>query len=188
EHRDEMKLAVQLPNLWKFKTGDDKQWADPSTDDSKWQTLVVPLPWDYQGYEEYDGFGWYRVTFDVPDNLQNEKLFVVLGKVDDIDEAYLNGTKIGNTGRMEGRRWIDNIQEQYRELRVYRIPSSIIKYNQKNVIALRVYDKMRYGGICEGPIGIINEREYKRLNLNDEIRRQNDKSKFERWMDIFFKD
>lgn len=186
EHTSEINFAVRFPDLWKFKTGDDERWSAADFDDSKWQQLIVPTPWDIQGYQEYDGFAWYRVSFDVPSNVQNEKLYVLLGKIDDIDEAYINGVKIGNTGKMEGSRWVQKITEEYQELRVYRIPSTALRSNQKNTLALRVYDKMKYGGVCEGPVGIITEKEHRRLNLDDEIRNRYDRNKFERFLDKIF--
>lgn len=186
EHTDEIKFAVRLPDLWKFKTGDSEQWSNRDFDDSKWEELMVPTPWDFQGFEEYDGFAWYRVSFTLPAGLQNEKLYVLLGKVDDIDEAYINGVKIGNTGRMEGSRWVQKISEEYQELRVYRIPATAIHVNQKNVLALRVFDKMKYGGVCEGPVGIITEKEYRRLDLDEAQRYRDDRNKFERFIDKIF--
>ncbi len=186
EHTSEINFAVRFPDLWKFKTGDEARWSETDFDDRKWQQLIVPTPWDIQGYQDYDGFAWYRVSFDVPSNMQNEKLFVLLGKVDDIDEAFINGTKIGNTGRMEGLHWVQRITEEYQELRVYRIPSTALRPNQKNVLALRVYDTMKYGGVCEGPVGIITEKEYRRLNLDNATRTRDDRNKFERFLDKIF--
>lgn len=186
EHSTEIRFSIDLPDLWKFKTGDEEQWSAPEFDDNFWQELIVPMPWDHQGFEKYDGFAWYRVAFEIPASMQNEKFYVLLGKIDDIDEAYINGVKIGNTGRMDGSRWVQKISEEYREFRVYRIPTTAMRINSKNVLALRVYDKMKYGGICEGPVGIITEKEYRRLNLDDALRNRDDRSKFERFLDKIF--
>ncbi len=160
-HSDELEFAVKLPVLWKFNTGDNMQWAEPGFNDSQWEDLIVPLPWDHQGYADYDGFGWYRITIDVPANLQNEKLILMLGKIDDIDEAYLNGEKIGNTGKFRSNGKVGTIRDEYQQIRAYRIPTTLVRYGQKNVLAVRVFDNMRYGGICEGPIGIMTEKKYR---------------------------
>jgi hypothetical protein len=163
---DELNFAQRLPALWKFQTGDDEEWSSVSYNDSKWNTIVVPSDWEYQGYARYDGFAWYRVTFSVPSSLQNEKLFLILGKIDDVDETYFNGTRIGNTGHIGGYRWRENIQDEYQQIRAYRIPAALVKFDQQNLIAVRVYDHMGYGGIWEGPIGIVGEREYKEMYRN----------------------
>jgi hypothetical protein len=187
EHLDEVKFVVHLPELWKFKTGDNEQWSNPTLDDSKWQELIATTMWDYQGFEDYDGFAWYRVSFDVPQNVENEKLFLLLGKIDDIDEAYINGVKIGNTGHMEGSRWKDKIREEYQEVRIYRIPNSVIKFNQKNLLAVRVYDKMKFGGLNEGPVGIITEKEYRQWNRKQRWNGQNNGNNFDNFLDEIFR-
>jgi hypothetical protein len=184
EHNDDTKFIVHFPELWKFKIGDNEQWSNPDFDDSKWQQIIAQTLWDYQGFEEYDGFAWYRVQFDVPQNVQNEKLFVFLGKIDDIDEAYLNGVRIGNTGSIGGTRWKDKIQEEYQEVRIYRIPSSVVKFNQKNVLAVRVYDKMKFGGFNEGPIGIISEKEYRKWKKWEN---RDGENTFENFLDNIFR-
>ena len=186
EYSDELKFVIHFPELWKFKTGDNEQWSNPALDDSKWQELIAETMWDYQGFEKYDGFAWYRVSFDVPQNIQDEKLFLMLGKIDDIDEAYINGVRIGNTGTIGGSRWIDRIREEYQEVRVYRIPSSTIKSNQKNVLAVRVYDKMKFGGFNEGPIGVMTEKEYRDWERKQWRENRNDKSTLDRFLEKIF--
>lgn len=185
-HADDIETVVALPDLWKFKTGDEEQWSSPSFDDRKWSDLIVPTPWDYQGYGEYDGFGWYRVSFTIPSSLHNEKLFIFLGKIDDVDETYFNGLKIGNTGRIGGSRWKERISEEYQIVRVYRIPETAIKYNQKNTLALRVYDKMKFGGICEGPVGIVTEKEYRNWLRQQPRSGSEFKNNFEKLLDKIF--
>jgi hypothetical protein len=54
----------------------------------------------------------------------------------------------------------------------------VIKLNQKNVLALRVYDRKGFGGIWEGPLGIVTASEYKRLDLNDINTYRRNKNRF----------
>ena len=185
-HPDQWDVTVQLPTLWKFKIGDDAEWSSPTFDDSQWEKLIVPNAWDYQGYQQYDGFGWYRVSFTIPSSMKSEKLFIVLGKIDDVDETFLNGTEIGSTGRMSGFNWKKRINNEYQDMRLYRLPSDKIRYGQKNVIAVRVYDHWRYGGIYEGPIGIITEREYREMRRHYDNNGRNTKNDFERLIDKIF--
>lgn len=154
---DAMRFVVKLPETWKFKTGNNMEWKSVETDDRQWEELIVPAPWDIQGYRDYDGFAWYRVAFEVPPSLPNEKLFLVLGKIDDIDEAYLNGEMIGHTGRIRRDGSTARIREEYREIRGYEIPPSLLQPGKKNVLAVRVFDQMFDGGIYEGPIGIVTK-------------------------------
>ena len=95
-----LKPDYDLSGNWKFTTGDDRKWAEDNFDDSQWQNLRVPASWDMQGYRDFDGFAWYRMRFRIPVNLRGHVLTLLLGKIDDVDETYLNGELIGRTGRM----------------------------------------------------------------------------------------
>ncbi len=186
EHPDEMQFVVRLPDQWLFKTGDHEEWKKPNFDDSKWQELIVPAKWDFQGYKKYDGFGWYRVTFTIPENIQKEDLVMMLGKIDDIDEAYLNGEKIGYTGRIRSDGTTGKIREEYREIRAYDIPSSAIKFGGKNVLTVRVFDNMDIGGIYEGPIGVTTEKEYRKWDRNQRWKNNENENKFDNFLKKMF--
>lgn len=179
---DEMEFVAAFPDLWKFRSGDEPDWKKPSFDDSKWSDLIVPAPWDFQGFRDYDGFGWYRVSFDLPATAPADDLVLLLGLIDDIDETYLNGEKIGSTGRIRSDGSVSRVREEYRELRAYEIPASALKRGGKNVLAVRVYDNMLIGGIYEGPVGIVTQKEYRRWYRWSE---RND-SRFDTPIDQFF--
>lgn len=181
EHQWGIRPLVALPGLWKFKKGDNEQWKDPALDDRGWESMLVPAPWDIQGYRDYDGFGWYRVSFDAPASLSNEELVLMLGRIDDIDEAYLNGERIGRTGRIRADGSVARIREEYRQFRGYPIPSGLLKPGQKNVIAVRVFDNFKIGGIYDGPVGIVRRKDHRIWN-----ERYEDGSSFQRFMDRLF--
>ena len=80
--------------------------------------------------------------------------FLLLGKIDDLDVAYLNGQRIGST--IEKRReWKKH--KTWSIMRVYKIPSGLLNSNGVNTIAVKVIDMGGLAGIYEGPIGIIDE-------------------------------
>lgn len=158
-----VKLDLEFSGLWKFKIGDNPEWAETFFNDRNWQNITVPMQWDNFGYKEYNGFGWYRKKIFIPRELKDEDLILFLGKIDDMDETFFNGEKIGGTG------WMHNDPEDieintydYNEVRAYYIPDDLIKYGQDNQIAVRVYDGYRHGGIYEGPIGIVKRETYLR--------------------------
>ncbi|MGH7454827.1 MAG: beta galactosidase jelly roll domain-containing protein, partial [bacterium] len=105
--------------------------------------------------------GWYRTRFLLPQNLEKEKLILVLGKIDDVDQVYLNGKLLGKTGP-----WPDRAQyrglygDYYEEMRAYFIPPGMLLPGQENVIAVRVFDVMLHGGIWDGPVGLATRRQY----------------------------
>ncbi|MFA5834978.1 MAG: beta galactosidase jelly roll domain-containing protein [Bacteroidota bacterium] len=160
EHVDEIPLVVEFPERWKFKTGDHDDWKNPEFNDSGWDKLLVPAKWDFQGYRDYNGYAWYRVTFDMPKNYSDGRLVLMLGMIDDVDETYLNGEQIGKTGRLR-RNGDISTNNDYIKIRGYEIPRSLLK-EKNNVVAVRVYDGLMDGGIYSGPIGIVSEKDFSR--------------------------
>lgn len=157
---NELPLLLDLSGIWKFSDSDDMSYKNPAYDDSKWDNLIVPGKWESQGFSDYDGIGWYRKKFTVSSKLRDKKLVVLLGKIDDIDEVYLNGKLIGSTGNFKKLKDF-NKENQWQRLRSYFIiDNSLINFGGENVISVRVYDGFQDGGIFEGPIGIAEQSEY----------------------------
>lgn len=173
-----MKLSLNLEGTWKFEIGDDVEYKEIDYDDSDWQKVNVPGSWANYGYKDYDGFGWYRLEFFMPSKFKNEKMVLVLGKIDDLDEAYINGKLVGFTGNMEDDPRDISFSQEYKQFRGYFIPSGVLKWNEKNILAVRVYDGQIVGGIYDGPIGLITQEEYRDYW-------QNKKDKKNIW-DVFF--
>jgi cephalosporin-C deacetylase-like acetyl esterase len=144
---------IQLPaqNLltpqWKFKTGDDIQWAKPETDDSEWNEITGGIAWERQGYENYDGFAWYRKKVFIPSSLkkqatEQEGFILTLGRIDDADYTYLNGELLAKTGDLP-----PDYKVAYDLERKFVIPVSKIKWDADNLISVRVYDGGGFGGM-----------------------------------------
>lgn len=152
-------LDVNLAGKWKFIAEDNQKYAMPDFDDTGWNEILVPGYWETQGYKDYDGFAWYRKSFNIKKTNINDSYVVVLGKIDDIDEVYLNGEKIGSTGIMPDNRFNANFKDEWFEFRGYYIRGSELKIG-KNIIAVKVFDGYKDGGIYEGPIGIAKQKEY----------------------------
>mgnify|MGYP006276987365 CR=1 FL=1 len=138
-----------VPDRWLLQKGDDPAWARPDFDDHAWSRVAVPASWESQGLDGYDGFGWYRAHFEVPDAYLGKPLTLVLGRVDDVDETFLNGVKIGQMGGFP-----PHPQTKYDVMRVYPVPVGLLK--KQNVLAVRVYDIDYGGGINGGPVGFYD--------------------------------
>lgn len=142
---------ILFPNA-KFKTGDNSEWKNNDLDDSNWATIKTTIVFENQGFEKYDGYCWYRITFFLPNTLKNnsawkEGLSFVLNRIDDADETYLNGNLIGKTGAMptdEG-----GASTAWATYRTYNVleSSNFIKWDQENVLAIRVSDFGGNGGM-----------------------------------------
>lgn len=156
-----MANALILEGVWQFEYGDNSEWKEVDFDDSNWGHKMVPAFWttkhmDIKDY--YDAkwgtdlkYGWYRKVFRLPGKLDGAELSLVLGRIDDFDEVYINGNLIGETNDGKGF----GASRSFREMRVYRIPAAFLKNRSANVIAVRVADMGGEAGIYEGPIGIV---------------------------------
>jgi hypothetical protein len=156
-----MNLDINLQGKWKFRTGDDINRKAISFDDSGWDNIFVPSKWEDQRYRDYDGYAWYRKAFDYAGSSDNAKMVLVLGKIDDVDQVFINGVFVGSTGSFplkEGGRIYTS--DEWSAFRGYYIPDGVLKKGQANTIAVRVYDSGGGGGIYEGPVGLISQIKY----------------------------
>jgi hypothetical protein len=155
-------ISLNLNGAWKFQTGDNKNWKSTEFNDETWKSINVPATWESQGYEDYDGYAWYRLKFTVPQNFTKEELYLSLGKIDDIDDVYLNGEHIGNVYDLRKKSWmgVQYTGWEWTMPRTYKIREGLLTRNGSNTIAVRVYDGQGLGGIYEGPIGIMTADNY----------------------------
>lgn len=152
---------LNLQSVWKFKPGDDMARKELDYNDSNWDDVFVPSQWEDQGYRDYDGYAWYRKSFIYTGNITEEKMVILLGKIDDIDQVYINGTLVGSTGNFPSRpNGRANASAEYDAFRGYYFRTDLLKKDQKNVIAVRVLDTGGAGGIYEGPAGILTQTKY----------------------------
>ncbi len=155
---EEPDLALDLSGTWAFQPGDGG--PEPPRDTPA--MLTVPAKWEPQGFPTLGGFAWYYRSFTLPNRLRDDDLVLVLGRVDDLHEVYLNGERLGGTPRIENR-YIRG--DEWRELRAYRVPPSLL--GGKNDLAVRVYDGLYEGGIYEGPIGLMTVEAFDQWNSDN---------------------
>lgn len=134
---------VSLKGGWFFTRGDNIDWKEPESDDTRWQRKGLP---DYTKEQEKRPFGfyWYRCPIFLPDTLPTT-LSVNLGKIRDADEVYWNGALIGKTGN-----FLPNIEVDIEKERIYSIPDSLLRPG-KNVLAIRAYSTTRFYGLVSTP-------------------------------------
>ncbi len=154
---------------WQFKTGDSLVWAEPSYDDSGWTTITTAQTWEEQGFTGYDGFGWYRQRFAIPEGFdktirENGGLVISFANADDADELYFNGTLVGATGKLPPE-YISG----YGIKRRYVVPPERVKTGETNLIALRVFDGGGGGGIVTEQVNIFPLSEVHQLPLSVRI-------------------
>ncbi len=152
-------VEINLEGTWKFTKGDDPAFASSTFDDSGWSDIEVPG--DGTPFADYDGFGWYRLNFALPPEAEGTNLVASLGFLDDVDEAFLNGVRIGGSGTMP-----PEASSQWFEKRLYPVPASAPVFGGHNVLAVRLYDMSGGGGWYEGPVGIFS-KDAVRANVYD---------------------
>ena len=145
---------VELPTA-KFITGDNPSYSFPSWEDTKWPEIKTSVPWEYQGYDQYDGFAWYRFHLIFPRSLKERSLWkdsirIFLGKVDDACEVYLNASLIGKSGSFPDDKagyittWDKTLEFHFA------INSSFFNLGGENILSVRVYDGGGAGGFFGG--------------------------------------
>ena len=139
----------------RFATGDNSAWKDPDFDDRSWKLISTTQYYEGQGFEGYDGYSWYRIHVAIPSSFRStsqwqERLRVFLSAIDDADETFFNGVRIGKTGRMPNDP--GGYEGQWQALRDYHVDlrANLVRWDRDNVIAVRVYDGGGGGGFYRG--------------------------------------
>lgn len=109
------------------------EWKELSFNDEGWKTMNIPGLWETKGWPELNGVVWFRKEIFIDSIISEKSASLHLGSVDESDETYVNGIKVGETKD-------DPVTE-----RKYSIPAGLLKYG-KNVIAVRIEDKGGGGG------------------------------------------
>ena len=128
---------------WKFKEGDNMLWKNPDLKDASWQIVKLPSTWEeHSNYTPDNVYGWYRRELTIPANLKGKDIYINVGKIDDADETFFNGVKVGGMGSFP-----PHYTTAWDILRHYKVPHKIIHYGGKNSISVRVFDGIMGGGI-----------------------------------------
>ncbi|MFO0827496.1 MAG: glycoside hydrolase family 95 protein [Phycisphaerales bacterium] len=120
--------------------------------DGAWQTLSAPGAWEKSGVTgtaNYDGFAWYRAFVKLPAGVGDKPAELVLGSIDDADETFVNGAKVGATGGMP-----PTPHTAWSARRSYALAPNTL-HEGWNVIAVRVHDSGGAGGIVRGPLRLV---------------------------------
>jgi sialate O-acetylesterase len=87
--------------------GVEEQWYLPQTDISDWQVMEVSgNDWQHTDLRDHDGAVWFRKSFDLPENFEEDHFRLMLSQIDDHDIVWINGHKVGETfGRHNHRNY-----------------------------------------------------------------------------------
>jgi beta-galactosidase len=112
-------------------------WESETFDDSHWKKTGQPMEIGkaVPAYAGKDGSFWFRRTFEAPADYAEKTLLLKLDMVDDFDDVWVNGTRIGGTPNGTKDAW--NIKREYK------IRPGMLRAG-KNTIAVRCFNQ--YGG------------------------------------------
>lgn len=130
------------------------EWAKPDLDESDW----------FHGgrgqghYLSNVGVTWFRKAFTVPSDWEGRDVIIDLGTIDDCDETFIDGEKIGQT--------LTDVKHYWAQLRKYK--TKLAKTTDgRHVLAVRVINHFNYG-VFDSPIIIRCDGTCKYIRLDDE--------------------
>lgn len=120
--------AKQAP--WSARPGVERTWRTAPAQLGYWETWGVPE------LANYDGLLWYRTTVRLTARQAKLRTLLSLGKIDEIDETWVNGHAVGYTSGPGTER-------------LYELPAGLLHAGE-NTIAIAALDTYGFGGI-NGP-------------------------------------
>ena len=128
----------------------------------QWPKMNLPGYWENAALKGFDGVVLFHRKLQVPKDWLGEGFVMNLGAIDDMDECYVNGQKVGG---MMGRGF-------WNKPRAYEIPAGLL-HEGENDIVIRVVDTGGGGGFsgAEYEMSLLPQkisRIYKSLPLSGE--------------------
>jgi sialate O-acetylesterase len=112
-------------------------WAAPELDDSTWKSIDIPGGFSGLGVPDTPAVAWFRKEIVLPDPLPEGRAVLLLGSVERMDTAYVNGKFVGASA------WVENP-------RVYPLGEGLLKPG-RNILAIRVLKTKPDGGFLGKP-------------------------------------
>jgi len=112
-------------------------WASSDLDDSSWKTVEIPGGFSALGVPDTPAVAWFRRDVILPDPLPPGRAMLLLGIIERMDTAYVNGKEVG------GSSWVENP-------RAYFMRDGVLKPG-RNTIAIRILKTKPDGGFMGKP-------------------------------------
>ena len=126
--------------------------------------ITLPSGWE-TNVPDYDGYGLLYTYFTISDTLSGTSLGLAIKRIRDADKIFINGQFIGQTGEFP-----PNFDKAVLYSRLYAIPAEAIKFNQKNLLSIWVYNDARPGGITQTLPVIDNYFELVRIHYHNNLK------------------
>lgn len=143
--------AITLTQGWKFTPdppngGISSGYLRDDFQTGDWISTPIPSELGVGDNRLHNRVGvfWYRTTFNLPNDWNDEDLTLVIGAVDDFDTTYVNGNEVGAIG--------DETPFNWETPRVYPVPAKLLYKNKPNTLLVKVTNGAFDGGITQGPV------------------------------------
>ncbi len=116
------------------------KFSDFEYNDEAWNSINFPGVWEGSGQKDLaglDGVVYFRKTIELNSEQIKNDAIIKLGTIDERDDTWFNGAKIGST--------VD-----HRDERAYKVPKELLKVG-KNILTFRVIDENGGGGMRSSP-------------------------------------
>ncbi len=136
-HREKVPLSQDIENWWQANDlGTRENWQAAETSVAAWKTIELPNA--IESVEKgFDGMMWFRREIEIPTSWADKDLVLRFGVIEDYDDTWFNGVRVGGTPNA-------------RLLRNYDIPAALVK-GGRAVITTRVFDLTGAGGFVGNP-------------------------------------
>ncbi len=156
EQRKRLSYLGDIPQKDEGMINDKAIWAASDLDDSHWKQMSLPTTWEKAGLPSLDGVVWFRKQFNLNDINQEDSTQLVLGRIDDNAEIWVNGKRIDN---MFKRAY------SYSDLRSYTLSNQLFKKGM-NQITIRVTDTGGGGGVAGEVTELFIDTGNEKIGLN----------------------
>ncbi|HMP95657.1 MAG TPA: sialate O-acetylesterase [Kiritimatiellia bacterium] len=136
--------------------GVGRGWASADFDDRDWPSMPLPGMWQRYPDMQFNGVVWFRRLVVISEALRGRDTILELGPVDDYDDTYVNGVRVGGLDR--------KTHEAYSKPRRYRVPGALLT-GSVITLAVRVFDHFGFGGfagpasemrlVCEADMDVV---------------------------------
>ena len=101
---DDIEKSGALLGTWKYRPGDNPEWANPTFDDTWWVSTGTELSLNEIPWSGWEGIGWFRLHLSVPDErLWHTPLALQVMYHAGASEIYLDGELIYKFGKVGTR-------------------------------------------------------------------------------------
>ncbi|MDX1619147.1 MAG: 7TM diverse intracellular signaling domain-containing protein, partial [Balneolaceae bacterium] len=92
--------TIYISDTWKFKVGDNIDWAAPDLDDTDWQKTSTYLSSSELPFIDWEGIGWFRLHVKVDSSLVDYPLALLIEQHHGASEIYLDGELLYSLGEV----------------------------------------------------------------------------------------